>query len=215
MNPMHFTTRRLPVHIAPATASVVAPALAPLAFAAIAAAANVDLPRHPALSPNGATVVFAWRGDLWSAPAAGGNATRLTSNPATEMRSGFTPDGTRIVFESERDGLKNLWSMATDGSDLRQITDLDAMFSLSSVGMLNGKIVVGAPRLHRSRQPQRLGLRHSGQDLRAAHQVGGQRRTAALHRRRRVRLHLRPRHRRDERAPCEARRGRRFGQAPD
>ena len=139
MNPMHSTSRRLPARMSPATAAVAA--VAPLAFAASAAAANVDLPRHPALSPNGATVVFTWRGDLWSAPATGGNATRLTSNPATEMRSGFTPDGTRIVFESERDGLKNLWSMATDGSDLRQITDLDAMFSLSSVGTLNGKPV--------------------------------------------------------------------------
>ena len=139
MNPMHSTSRRLPARMSPATVAVAA--VAPLAFAASAAAANVDLPRHPALSPNGATVVFTWRGDLWSAPATGGNATRLTSNPATEMRSGFTPDGTRIVFESERDGLKNLWSMATDGSDLRQITDLDAMFSLSSVGTLNGKPV--------------------------------------------------------------------------
>ena len=129
MNPMQRPTRRL-------IARTVA-----LAAALPAAAATVDLPRHPSLSPNGATVVFTWRGDLWSAPSAGGAATRLTSNPAIEMRSGFTPDGTRIVFESERDGLKNLWSMATDGSDLKQITDIDAAFSLSSVGMLNGKPV--------------------------------------------------------------------------
>ena len=88
MNPMQRPTRRLIART--------------VAFAAAlpAAAATVDLPRHPSLSPNGATVVFTWRGDLWSAPSAGGAATRLTSNPAIEMRSGFTPDGTRIVFES-------------------------------------------------------------------------------------------------------------------
>ena len=141
MNPMPITPRRLPAQPSSSLSLSVASTIAPLALATAAVAANVDLPRHPSLSPNGATVVFTWRGDLWSAPATGGNATRLTSNPATEMRSGFTPDGTRIIFESERDGLKNLWSMATDGSDLRQITDLDAMFSLSSVGTLNGKPV--------------------------------------------------------------------------
>ena len=106
---------------------------------AVAHAANVDLPRHPALSPDGKTVVFTWRGDLWSAPAMGGAALRLTANPAIENRSAFTPDGARIVFESDREGVRNLWSMATDGSDLRQLTELDAPFALASVGMLAGK----------------------------------------------------------------------------
>ena len=99
------------------------------------------MPRYPALSPDGSTVVFTWRGDLWRAPTAGGAATRLTANPANETRSGFTPDGARIVFESDREGVKNLWSMATDGSDLRQITEIDAPFALASVGMLEGKPV--------------------------------------------------------------------------
>ncbi|MFM7261716.1 MAG: hypothetical protein ACKO3W_14050, partial [bacterium] len=116
--------------------------LSPLCTASLVAAthaANVDLPRHPALSPDGKTVVFTWRGDLWSAPSLGGAAMRLTANPAVENRSAFTPDGTRIVFESDREGVRNLWSIATDGSDLRQLTELDASFALSSVGMLAGK----------------------------------------------------------------------------
>ena len=106
-----------------------------------ASAAVVDLPRFPALSPDGATVVFTWRGDLWRAPSSGGEAVRLTSNPAVETRSGFTADGSRIVFESERDGLKNLWSVTPAGGDLRQLTELDASFILSSVGLLGGQPV--------------------------------------------------------------------------
>jgi len=102
-------------------------------------AAQVDLPRHPALSPDGTAVVFSWRGDLWRGPAAGGAAVRLTANPANETRSAFTPCGTRIVFESDREGARNLWSMTVDGGDLRQLTELDASFTLSSVGMLGGK----------------------------------------------------------------------------
>ena len=115
--------------------------LAAMAGAGTALAADVDLARHPALSPDGATVVFTWRGDLWKAAAAGGAATRLTSAPGSETRSAFTPDGGRIVFESDRDGLRNLWSMAVDGSDLRAITAIDAPFALASVGTLGGETV--------------------------------------------------------------------------
>ena len=66
--------------------------------AAPAAAGNVDLPRYPSVSPDGRTVVFSWRGDLWRVPAGGGAAERLTANPADEGRSAFTPDGAAIVF---------------------------------------------------------------------------------------------------------------------
>ena len=133
------------------------------AAVAVAQAATVDLPRHPALSPDGSVVVFSWRGDLWRAPSAGGEAVRLTSNPSIETRSGFTPDGSRIVFESDREGLRNLWSMRPDGSDLRQLTDLDAGFGLSSVGTLRGKPVAFLETtiegdLYRSSRPYALAL---------------------------------------------------------
>ena len=49
--------------------------------AAVAADGNVDLPRYPSISPDGAQVVFSWRGDLWKVPAVGGKAARLTSHP--------------------------------------------------------------------------------------------------------------------------------------
>ncbi|MFM7051545.1 MAG: S41 family peptidase [Planctomycetota bacterium] len=112
------------------------------AIPSTALAATVDLPRHPALSPDGSAVVFTWRGDLWKAPSGGGAAVRLTSSPAIETRSAFTPDGARIVFESDREGTRNLWSMDASGGDLRQLTDLDAAMALSSVGTLGGKTVV-------------------------------------------------------------------------
>ncbi len=115
--------------------------VAAAALASQAVAAEVDLARHPALSPDGATLVFSWRGDLWKAPAAGGAAVRLTSSPGHETRSGFTPDGTRIVFESDRDGLRNLWSMTVDGGDLRAVTSMDAPFALASVGTFGGEVV--------------------------------------------------------------------------
>ena len=100
----------------------------------VSADGNVDLPRYPSISPDGSTIVFSWRGDLWRAPVDGGQATRLTSHPGREHDSYWTPDGSEIVFESDRDGTVNLWAMQPDGTGIRRITDLDTGAGLSGVG---------------------------------------------------------------------------------
>ncbi|MBX3355884.1 MAG: PD40 domain-containing protein [Phycisphaeraceae bacterium] len=105
-----------------------------LILSASVRAENVDFPRFPALSPDGSRVVFSWRGDLWLAPGDGGAAQRLTAHPADELRSAWSPDGARIVFESNRDGVRNLWVMAPDGTGVRQLTSLDGAATLASVG---------------------------------------------------------------------------------
>ena len=56
-------------------------ALFSLSLCAVGQAAQVDLARYPSLSPNGATVVFSWRGDLWRAAATGGGAGHSSSVP--------------------------------------------------------------------------------------------------------------------------------------
>ncbi len=113
-------------------------ALAPVAALALAAAAPagaVDLPRFPAVNPEGTVVVFSWRGDLWKAPASGGAAIRLTSHPANDTRAAFSPDGAQLVFESDRDGGRNLFVMNADGTGLRQLTFGDYVATLSSTGL--------------------------------------------------------------------------------
>ena len=100
-----------------------------------AVAATVDLPRYPSTSPDGNVVLFSWRGDLWKCPSTGGGALRLTSNPANEGRSAFSPDGASIIFDSDRDGGRNLFIMKSDGSDVRQLTFGDAAAILSGTGV--------------------------------------------------------------------------------
>ncbi|MBM4111385.1 MAG: peptidase S41, partial [Phycisphaerae bacterium] len=95
------------------------------ALAAIVISGTVDLPRLPSLSPDGSQITFAWRGDLWKVPTQGGAATRLTSHSADEAESAWLPDGSGIVFTSDREGGPNLWFMQPDGSGLRQLTTLD------------------------------------------------------------------------------------------
>ena len=94
---------------------------------------NVDLPRYPSISPDGASVSFSWKGDLWLAPMSGGQATRLTTHPGRETRSAWLPDGSRIFFESDRNGTRNIFSLETDGTDLKQVTDTDAAIFLNDV----------------------------------------------------------------------------------
>ena len=137
-----------------------------MAFAPTAAKdGNVDLPRFPSISPDGSTIVFSWRGDLWKVPFEGGEAVRLTSHPGREHDSYWTPDGSEIVFESDRDGVVNLWAMQPDGSEIRRITDLDTSAGLSGVGVDQEgetKVLFSAyleGDLHRSPRPFQVSIR--------------------------------------------------------
>ncbi len=74
------------------------------------------------VSPDGRMIVFDHLGDLFTVPIGGGDATRLTSDMAFDGQPRFSPDGTRIVFTSDRSGGQNVWVMSLDGSDTTQIT---------------------------------------------------------------------------------------------
>lgn len=75
------------------------------------AGSTVGFPEYPSLSPDGERVVFCWAGDLWAMSTEGGVAMRLTSHPADERRSAFSPDGTHIAFESDRVGSRSIYVM--------------------------------------------------------------------------------------------------------
>jgi imidazolonepropionase-like amidohydrolase/Tol biopolymer transport system component len=72
---------------------------------------------------HGGTVLFDVLGDLWTVPIAGGTAKRLTTGVAWDTQARFSPDGSRIVYVSDRGGNEQLWLMDTDGTDARPLTD--------------------------------------------------------------------------------------------
>ena len=53
--------------------------------------------RYPAISPDGSTIAFSYRGDLWRVPVGGGQATQLTVHTAHDRMPVWSPDGSRIA----------------------------------------------------------------------------------------------------------------------
>jgi uncharacterized protein YjdB len=87
---------------------------------------NID----PSYSPDRTRIVFSsdrlgvGNYDIFIADADGREPVRITSEPAMEVQPVWTPDGNRLVFVSARGGVRQLYVMRVDGSEVRQLTAL-------------------------------------------------------------------------------------------
>ena len=82
----------------------------------------------PDVSPDGREVVFTsnqtanGRNDIFLLDRRG-TVHNLTNHPATDEWARWSPDGKRIAFGSDRDGVFEVYVMNADGSDVRRLTD--------------------------------------------------------------------------------------------
>ncbi len=90
----------------------------------LAASAQTKLLRFPDI--HGDRVVFTYGGDLWTAPASGGTATRLTAHPGVEVFAKFSPDGRLIAFTGQYDGDEQVYVIPSTGGVPRQLTHYPA-----------------------------------------------------------------------------------------
>lgn len=98
---------------------------------ATSVAAEVRMPGNPSLSPDGTRIAFEWKGDIWTVPAAGGKATRLSLHAGKDREPKFSPDGRTIAFTSDREGTGyQIFLMDANGGPVRQITQHTAGYSL-------------------------------------------------------------------------------------
>ncbi len=97
-----------------------------LALASAAGAAEPNgadearLLRFPAI--HGDQIVFTYAGDLYTVPATGGTARRLTSDVGFEMFARFSPDGKQIAFTGQYDGNTEVYVMPAEGGTPRRLT---------------------------------------------------------------------------------------------
>ncbi|PWT83097.1 MAG: acetyl-CoA synthetase, partial [Acidobacteria bacterium] len=86
----------------------------------ISAYSQTKLLRFPDIQ--GDRVAFTYGGDIWTAPASGGTAIRLTAHPGVEVFAKFSPDGKWIAFTGQYDGDEQVYVMPSTGGVPRQLT---------------------------------------------------------------------------------------------
>src|SRR5262245_57548676 len=75
-----------------------------------------------AASPDGRTLAIDLQGSIWTLPASGGTATRITDVFNDARQPAWSPDGRWIAFFGYRDGGYDLWAVAPDGTGQHTLT---------------------------------------------------------------------------------------------
>ncbi len=63
--------------------------------------------------------------DIYTVPVAGGTPVNITNSEHNEFNAMWRPDGEKIGYLSSKSGTVQLWEMNIDGSDPKQVTDIE------------------------------------------------------------------------------------------
>lgn len=78
--------------------------------------------RNVAVSPDGTTVAFTYKGDIFTVPVSGGQARQITTSSAYDTKPVWSPDGTKLAFASDRDGSMDLYVIPANGGTATRLT---------------------------------------------------------------------------------------------
>lgn len=92
------------------------------AFTTAGATENPLWMRYCSISPDGSTIAFCYKGDIYTVPSTGGNARQLTTNPAYDTHPIWSPDGQQIAFASSRQGSMDIYIVSKDGGISKRLT---------------------------------------------------------------------------------------------
>ena len=93
-----------------------------LGVSAAAAQSNAGWLRYPSISPDGKTIVFTYKGDLYRVAATGGTAIPLTTHQAHDFMPVWSRDGRQIAFASDRYGNFDVFVMPAEGGEAKRLT---------------------------------------------------------------------------------------------
>ncbi len=96
------------------------------------------------VSPDGKTIAFDFMGDIFTMPISGGKPTQFTSGMAFDSHPKFSPDGTKLLFITDRSGGENIWWVSLDKKDSLQITKANIDHYQSAEWTPDGNYIIGS-----------------------------------------------------------------------
>ena len=75
------------------------------------------------ISPDGRSLAFVIGSKIYTMPIEGGAYRQLTFSEANRSGTAWSPDGKRVAFGSDKDGIRSLWTVDADGTKPRQLGD--------------------------------------------------------------------------------------------
>jgi tricorn protease len=113
---------------------------------------------------HGDTIAFVYAGDIWTVPAAGGTARRLTSHAGLELFPKFSPDGRWVAFSGQYNGTRQVFVIPAEGGEPRQLTFYNDVAALPPRAGYDNRVLGWTPdgksvvfRAHRVPMSDRLG----------------------------------------------------------
>ncbi|HEU4633519.1 MAG TPA: S41 family peptidase [Flavisolibacter sp.] len=99
--------------------------------------------RYPSISPDGKSIVFSYKGDLYKVAASGGQAYPLTLHEAYDYMPVWSHDGKWIAFASDRYGNFDVYIIPAAGGEAKRLTyhsanDYPYDFSVDNKSVLFG-----------------------------------------------------------------------------
>lgn len=109
----------------------------------VCARAQTRLLRFPDIHEG--QITFCYAGNLWTCPATGGLASRLTAHPGQELFPRFSPDGRWIAFTGQYDGDEQVYVIPVTGGEPRQLTFYPARGPLKPRGGYDNQVYGWTP----------------------------------------------------------------------
>lgn len=95
--------------------------------------------RQPTINTD--TVVFVCEDDLWTVPASGGIARRLTSGLGESSRPFLSPDGTQLAFVGQEEGQLEVYVMPALGGAAKRLTYMGASYCQTAGWTADGQVI--------------------------------------------------------------------------
>ncbi len=90
------------------------------------------------MSPDGETIIFELLGDIYTMPAAGGEATAIVTGMGFQSQPVYSPDGSQIAYLSDEGGSENLYIANADGTKPKKLSSMGSGDAMSPAWSADG-----------------------------------------------------------------------------